>query len=440
MIRVSQLRNSFANVFLIFISLAGTAFLAFLTQVVLSKILTVEAFGTVTTALSYVTIMASLLGFGLPSFWLLCFGESGWGAFIWVRQSFRLVILLVPIVVGGYLAVTLFVITDVSLKNVLFWMLPLVLMQVLFDMQGARLQLEGRYKVLSLWQTIPHVSRLIIALTMYLKAESDVLLVAQGYGLFSCVMIFVAVYSLLSLRVDKLKLVGHGERPVIIDDTPSIKITNVVKRAWPFAATAGFVLLYGRIEIVVLGSTGRLENAAVFGVAVAFLLVAFLAPQALFQKYLLPKIHRWYHHDKKMFVDVYKFNCAIMGVSGVLLTLVMYFASEIVVTLIFGEKYSESSWVLSALSICILIRFLSTSIGSALISGNNMKRKVYCQAIVAVISVTVAAYGIINYGLMGAVVSKIITELSLLTLYLYTSIKYVLGRDAWSGWTLKVKV
>ena len=197
-------------------------------------------------------------------------------------------------------------------------------------------------------------------------------------------------------------------------------------------------MLYGRIEIVLLGSITSPTAAGTFSIAAAFILVAFLVPQAIYQKFLLPKIHRWFHSEWQKFLSVYRFGCAAMTVMGIAGTIGTYFWGELLVDLFFGEKYRESGQILSMLSLCILFRFVSTSIESSLVSGNYRKHRVYCQAFTTLISVPCAYVLITLYGIDGAIINKIVTEFTLLVSYTYASSRYVLGSQTWSGWSLKL--
>lgn len=62
-------------------SLAGSGFLAFLTQVLLGQSLTVEEFGLLSMAMSIAVIMSGVIGFGMPSVWLLILAKKDWAGF-----------------------------------------------------------------------------------------------------------------------------------------------------------------------------------------------------------------------------------------------------------------------------------------------------------------------------------------------------------------------
>jgi len=436
-----ELKSALKKILPIFLSLVGSGFLAFLTQVLLGHTLTVEEFGILSTALSIAVILTAVIGFGMPSVWLLIFGQEGWHAFRWVRKSFSMLGAWGVVVLAMSWVGLAFVVKDERLINTMWWLQTMVVLQVMVELLSAKLQLEARYLALSFWQTFPHIGRLAIATIIYLSATGTAESVAKGFGAVSAVLIMLALYALSSMTPAKMHLSGHPDNssPETPSSRPAPDLGGLLRLAWPYAGTAVLVMLYGRIEIVFLGNMTSPSAAATFSVATAFLLVAFLVPQAIYQRFLLPKIHRWFFSDWQRFLAVYRFGCAAMGLLGVLGTLAMYSFGETLVTVVFGEKYREAGYVLSWLSVCVLIRFLSSSIESSLMSGDFRKQRLYCQALSALISVPCAYLFINLYGIKGAVINKVLTELTLLVFFSYASSRYVMQGATWSGWTLRLR-
>lgn len=424
----------------IFLSLVGSGGLAFLTQILLGRSLTVDDFGAVSTALSIVVIMTPLIGFGMPSVLLLMFGQEGRQAFRWVRHTLMFSFIWGLIVLAISWGALVWLIEDERLLRVTLWMQAMVVMQVIVELLAAKLQLEARYVALSLWQGLPHLGRLSVALITYLSAPAGVDMVAKGFFLVSLVLIAIAGYGLTSMSASKMCLAGPQREDTApaqaLPITPSY--SRLLSVAWPYAGGAALVMFYGRIEIVLLGTTTSATAAGQFSIATAFLLVAFLIPQAVYQKFLLPKIHRWFHHEWERFLAVYRFGCASMAVIGLAGTIAAYTVGEPLVVLFFGEKYRVAGQVLSLLSICILTRFVSTSIGSSLVSGACMKYKVCCQSLTTLVTTPSAYILIALYGIDGAIMNKILTEILLLVSYTYASARYVLGINTWTGWSLKM--
>lgn len=440
MVSIIDLKAGIKAVLPILVSLAGSGLLAFLTQVLLGHALTVEDFGIVSTAVSVGVILSAAIGFGMPSVWLMIFGQKGWNAFPWIRQSLKFLMIWWPIVLSLSWIGLLWFFDDRRLLTTIGWLQAMVLMQVMVELLTTKLQLEGRYLTLSIWQMLPHLGRLIVASAIYVSATPDLDLVARGYCAISVILMAASGAGLLSLTPSKMKLSGH---PVKSDssketlrESPGYK--DLISLAWPYAGTAALVMLYGRVDIVLLGSLVSPTAAGQFSIATAFLLVAFLVPQAIYQKFLLPKIHRWFFCDWQKFVTVYRFGCTVMTILGIACSIATYWGGQSLVNLFFGAKYHESGHILSLLSVCIVLRFVSSSIESALMSGEYRKYRLYCQVVSTCITVPAAYVLVVLYGINGAIISRILTELVLLAAYSYASSRYVLGANTWSGWSLKL--
>ena len=214
----------------------------------------------------------------------------------------------------------------------------------------------------------------------------------------------------------RIELAGHVKfHPV--DPPTGLNIAAVLKAGWPFAVSNSLVMLYTRLDIVILGTVVGATAAAAYWVANTILLAAYLIPQAVFGKFLLPKLHRWHRHRRDRFVEVSRLAGAAIAALGIVLAAAVFVLADPLITGIFGDKYSESAYVLSLMSVCIAIRFASTGFGSALTSSSNMQRKVRCQSLVALVNILVGPLLIVQFGLKGAVISKVITELGLLITY-----------------------
>ncbi len=436
-----DIKTGIKTIFPILMSLAGSGFLAFLTQVLLGKSLTVEEFGLLSMAMSIVVIMSAVIGFGMPSVWLLIFGQEGWGGFPRIRQSLKFLAIWGPSVLMIAWVILLGLYKDDSkLLATIGWLQAMVIMQVLVELLIAKLQLEARYGALSVWQILPHLGRLIVAVAIYLSTAPALDLVVKGYGIISVLLIAASGVGLFSLTPTRMRLSGHR-----VENNPAqeVSLNNksfkaLMKLAWPYAGSAALAMLYGRADIVLLAALVNPAAAGQFAIAATFLLVVFLVPHAIYQKFLSPKIHRWYYGDWQKFLSVYRLGCAAMTICGVGCTIAMYLWGASLVSVFFGDKYDQSGHILSLLSVCIALRFVSSSVESALISGEFGKYRLYCQVISTCIGVSSAYVLIVHYGITGAIWSRIITECTLLMGYVYASSRYVLGENIWPSWSMKV--
>ena len=181
--KISEFRDSISKVLILLISLVGSAFVAFLTQIILGRMLTVDEFGVITASLSMVYIIASMIGFGLPNFWLQCFGNEGWQALRWINPCLKFLLVYTPCIFFLLWGYQYFLMANIEVSKAIVWFHSLILLQVLLELLFARYQLEGRYKLLSFWQAVPHLSRLLVAILGYSIGSNKVDFIVMGFSL-----------------------------------------------------------------------------------------------------------------------------------------------------------------------------------------------------------------------------------------------------------------
>src|SRR5690554_4522989 len=135
-------------------SLAGAG-CAFLTQVVLARVLGPNTFGIFASALATVTLLVPLAGFGVAPFWLKVFGEEGWQARRWWPGSFRFVCVSTLVVLISLALWAGFGPHDDAMSLSLWLLLAYVMGQVVVELVSSKLQLEEKYIRLAIWQFSP---------------------------------------------------------------------------------------------------------------------------------------------------------------------------------------------------------------------------------------------------------------------------------------------
>lgn len=403
----------------------GAAF-SFLIQVLLARALEVGEFGIFSAVFGFVSLIAPLAGFGVASFWLKAFGEEGWGAIRWFKISFYFVFWSTVFVLFGLFLWGDFASHDDVTRKIFFVLSFVVLGQAFIELISSKYQLEENYLLLAVWQFLPHLLRftLVFGAIFIFDQPSYLFLFSYCYVAVSLFMAFIGVRVLYKMSLGGFQLKGHGISPRSYDGTPP-NMRTLFFEVWPFGV-AGFVyLIYFQSNIVVLKYMVGDDAAGIYSVAFVVLSAVYLIPAVLYQKYLMPKIHRWANSDFAKLFDVYKrgnFWMLLLG-GGAMIGVVTL--SPYAIPLVFGEKYSYSIFILAILSVAIPVRFLATSIGAMLVTQGNMKKKVIYMTSVAVFSLVVNFIFIPLWGIKGAAFASVLSEVLLLSLYFYGVRKYV---------------
>jgi O-antigen/teichoic acid export membrane protein len=402
---------------------------AFLTQVILARGLGPEEFGVFAAALGTVTMLAPLAGFGISQYWLKVFGHEGWLAMRWLKGSFRfigvstvtvLLLLLIWARLGPHDALSATILLVLSCH---------VLGQLAVELVSSKLQLEERYLNLAFWQALPHLSRLIVVVVLAYGATNLLSAQAAAYSYAAVALVFFVGAVRLSSRLYRGAFALKGHQPLETSATtskaPVPGMFQVAARSWPFGVAGLFHLIYFQSDIILLRYMTGAEVAGVYNVAFTVMVAVYLLPGVIYQKFLLPKIHRWAHHDRARFYQVYRQGNVAMLILGIFAMTAIWLLAPWGVVTLFGRSYHGAVGLLMILAVSAPILFLASSVGATLVTREHMKSKVQCMGMVAGINIVLNILLIPPYGALGAAVATVISNLALLAIYYFYAEKLV---------------
>lgn len=400
--------------------------LAFLTQLVLARHLDPATYGIFGSSLALITMLSQFSGFGLQGFWLKAFGQEGWSAQRWVSGSLHFVVISTVLTLLLFAGWAQFGPNDDATRLTLLLMGPSIAGLAAIELTISKLQLEERYIFISLWQISPQAARLILISLAFLFASSSQRLtwVAIIYTVVALGLVAVTVKQIVEMGAPDFNLRGHGSRnetPVtaapVIAGTSIPTVKNVAQEAWPFGLDVILYLAYLQISNVLLKYLDGNEAAGLYYAAFNIMNAIYLLPIVLYTKFLLSKQHRWARNDKPRLLSSLKLGSAAMLAIGVVAMLFIWLVAPYLVPLLFGHKYANASSLLDILAVCVPLRFLSTSVGSVLSTGDHMRHRVKLKTICAIVCIVLNVALIPHYGTTGAAVVTVITELTLLLLF-----------------------
>lgn len=427
--RIMFKSKAFFAVFLLSLGSFAGAGLAFFMQVLLARSLGTETFGLFSSLLAMVVLVTPLAGFGVSQLWLKYFGEEGWEAQKYLLSSFRFVLLSTIIVLIG-LFLWAFISQDSTQKQTLFFLLSFYLVgQVSLELVSAKLQLEERYTALSLWQFTAHFLRFILVagVLFFSTSENLVQKVAIAYLLVALFLFFIAILSLKEMRKTSFKLKGHGENPKAMtsDKTSSINMQTIIQGSWAFGLASFFHLIYFQSDIILVQYIKGDTEAGIYSVAFTIMVAVYMFPAVLYQKFLLPKLHRWAKHKPDTFVKVFNIGNKAMLVLGVFAMLLLWLLSSWGVLFLFGESYYKAIELVNILALSAPIIFVAFSAGATLVTATHIKRKVKYMGSIALLNIVLNLLLIPDFGAVGASIATVTSNLFLLMLYYRGAKRYV---------------
>lgn len=415
-------------------SLIGAG-LGFLVQVVLGRGLGAEDFGRLASVLAMVMLLVPVAGLGVSQAWLKLFAQEGWGGRRWLGVS--VVLLLMGFGAAAVVLLGLLLWTgwgSGGSSGLVVMALCYLLAQVLMELAASRCQLEERYGRLALWQFWPHLARLLLLVGLWLMAqELDPEGVIRVFLLVAVGMIIAGAVTLLPMSKPVsdggLRLQGHGPEQGGGIKTEAPSLGALLAHAWPFGVGALLYLLYFQSGVILVKAQLGAEAAGLYHAAFVIVAATYLLPTTLYQKYLLPKIHRWAVQDRDNLRAVYVRGNLLMFLLGLLVAAAMALAAPWLIPLLFGAGFGESVALLVLMCVAVPFRYVATSVGAVLNTGELMRRKIRAMALVALFF-WLLGFGLTeSLGLVGIVYATVLSDLLLLLLYSRLARRWVFKGD-----------
>lgn len=407
-------------------SVAGALF-AFLLQVLLARRLGSLEYGMLNSAVASIALVAPLVHFGIPQFWLKAYGEEGWCAQRWVSPSFRVIQLNIFLIASLLMVWAMLGPHSSYMRYLLIILLLHSIGQLAVDLLSAKLQLEEHYTGVALLQCVPQLSRLAL-----------VILVAFMYGsyldgtkvaiIYALVAVFVALFSvkqLKKLRNGSIHLKGHGDFGESQDVAKKPSRKDVYLNTWPIGVFGALNYVYFQSQIVMVNYLSGPEAAGQYSVAYAIIAAIYLLPTVIYQKFLLPKTHRWANNNREKFRNTFNVGLRIMLVLGILAMIIIWVGSSYMIPRLFGEQYSGAVTLANILAIGVPLQFAISSVSSVFVSHKNLTFKLICMGIVGLLSVVMNFVFIPVFGPVGAAWTSVGSAAILLLLYANTAKRYV---------------
>ena len=396
--------------------------LALLTQVFLARSLSLEDFGAFSTALSLVTIVAPLAGFGVGMFWLKAFGEEGVQALRWIRPSIKFTLVSTVLILIVIYLWAFFGPHSNFIRNLLLIFSFFIVGQVAIELASSIYQLEERYISLAVWQFLPHAMRfafLMFVLQTFSTQNLSAINAAFIYFIVAVIMFIVGGKLVLKAYKGNVSLVGHTSTLNKSEFNFQPSVINVLRESWPFGLAGIFYLIYFQSSIILVSYILGNEAAAKYSVIIVIMTAIYMFPSLIYQKLLLPKIHRWANHDRKKLKQVYLKGSFLMLLLGIATAGTVFFLSPYFIPVIFGESYSLVVEMIALMTLAIPFRFVATSVGAVLVTRDSMKKKVFYMGVTAGFSLLVCLLLIPDYAIFGAVYALIASEALQLLIYLF---------------------
>ena len=408
-------RRALTTVSMLGMATAAGAGMVFVTQTLLARELGPSAYGLFASSLATVTMIAPLAGFGLTQFRLKAYGVEGWGANRWLAPSLRFTFGTTMVAFAIIIGWALLGAPANGTRFALVVLSPVVLSFLAIDLMSNKLRLEERYGEMALWQMAIPASRLLVALSLLLVPQLTGKFVATSYSLIALLVFWSAFPHIRRMMRGEMDLHGHGPREAAtIAPAPPPGTGELWSQAWAYGVFAILYPVFFQISTILLKYLHSDAQAGMYSIALAIMTAIYLIPATIYQKYLMSKLHRWAAHDEPKFWAVYRQGNVAMFLLGVVVSIALVVVSPWIVPIVFGERYRGVIDILYILALCPPIRFLSTAMGSALLTEDHMRYRVYAMGVATAVAIALNALLIPRFSGAGAAWATVAGETVLL--------------------------
>lgn len=255
--------------------------------------------------------------------------------------------------------------------------------------------------------------------------DKFLLIFVMGYMLFFQTKIQISVLLFVQVQSFTLALTTIISLLLIISriGLPKLKWNIkfnylIIKKSFPYALLIILMMLYNRIDSVMLERILPYNSVETGIYAQAFrLLDAFFMFATLFSTLLFPIFSRMLR-KKENVMDLLYSSSSVLISGAILLIIICYFNSEFLMDLIYKQEISKSSFVFKYLIISFLPISIILIFGTLLTSNGNMKFLNIISFVGIFLNVIFNWVLIPEYGAFGATISSLVTQSMLAIVYL----------------------
>ena len=413
--------NKNKNYLYIFIGLVFSAFFAFANNMIIARQLNPSNYGLFFSILAIVMMFANLVVSGLP-FYLQDQISGKIGSYKKIGKEifslFLLFIIFYFIILMGWTYLGPNTLVD---KKILLSLSILIVLSPFIEIAKTLLQINSKFFNISILNiTVNFVRFLLIILVIYSSLKLDLDTVSVIYILGSLFPFIISLY--LFSKYLNFKFVFTNFHKLF-----SFKlILQTLKKTKFYISTNFLYFVYASIDILIIKYKLSNFDAGIFFAAYSIILGLQIFGEATIRTFSFQYFKKIKSNIKsiKLFASQ---NTRFLMILVLPFCLIIFFYSDIIIELLYGDKYIISSGVLKYLVFLAPLRIISTNLSLITIT----KKRAYYNSIILltilVIKIPLMLILIHYFALVGAVICLIILEILNLMLTNYFNNQKILN-------------
>ncbi|MFH0868041.1 MAG: flippase [Candidatus Woesearchaeota archaeon] len=264
------------------------------------------------------------------------------------------------------------------------------------------------------YDAVIKVLRMVILVGMVFYA------IKNNYGLFAASLSF-PLTELIVLVITSLVVYSKFIKLSFEFDYQFSK--KILKQSSMFCLSLVFSGLFMYISTIMLSKFRSASDVGIYSAAANIILALIFIPM-MYGNAIFPVISRFFITSKSSLKFAYERSFKYMLIIGLPVSVGIYVLSDKIISILYGNQYMASAIVLSILSGYLFLRFLNVVSGFALSSINRQGSRVLSQGTAALVNIILNLILIPLYGVVGAAIAAVITEIIFFFMYISFIIKY----------------
>ena len=250
---------------------------------------------------------------------------------------------------------------------------------------------------------------------MTLVLGSDFLLKAIAVLLLTyldCLSVesIIAAFSLVSFLVFVLFVFKFGRLVVVEISYSAVKevVLSLFDYIYPIVIWGFFVWAQGMVCRVYLALYAGSDEVASFSVLSSLAIIPVTTITGVLASYVLPKLFNSGGRDEDVYRYIFRvmfFSCSFLCF---ILIFLLFFSSEVVLILT-SDKYVEDAWMLPYMFAAMIVFAVGNILSYTILAKKNTVRLIFSNVIPGLSAIVLGYFLVGHHGLMGALITFIVT-------------------------------
>lgn len=184
---------------------------------------------------------------------------------------------------------------------------------------------------------------------------------------------------------------------------------NLLKSSWPLIFSGVVVMIYMRIDQIMLKEMVGFDKVGIYSAAVRISELWYFIPMAIGGSFFPALINAKIQDERIFLKRISLFLTFMVLISYIIIIPIICFSDDIIM-LLYGEKYLEASQVLTISIWATTFVFIGTASGKYMVIENLTKSMFYRTFCGAIINVVMNLFLIPRYGMVGAAYSTLVAQ------------------------------